>query len=206
MTTRSHVSRTKKTPRSKPASVLEQLEDGEAHALLRRLLAAHPDLRTEAEKLARALLCEVRFESVADDVEQALRTLNLDDLGSRAGRRRDGYTSPTEAAWQLLEEAVDPFLSDLKRHLELGLYREALEICKGVVLGLYRLRRASGHEFLEWAEDFPTEAAADALRILAGNGEKLPVRGGRPGPHIDEDFVNGKVPEWRELIVQAMGV
>lgn len=36
------------------------------------------------------------------------------------------------------------------------------EICKGVVLGLYRIRDTRGDEFPGWAEDFPTEAAADA--------------------------------------------
>lgn len=206
MTIRSRVSRTKRTPQSKPTSVLEHLEGSETHALLRRLLAAHPHLRTEAEELARALLREVRFESIAEDVEQAPRTLNLDDLGSRAGRHRDGYTSPTEAAWQLLEKAVDPFLLNLKRYLELRLDREALEICKGVVLGLYRIRRARGHEFLEWAEDFPAEAAADALRILAGSEQRVIALGRRAGPHFDEDFVNDEVPEWRGLIALALEV
>jgi len=28
----------------------------------------------------------------------------------------------------------------MKRQMELGLQREALDICKGVVLGLYRIR------------------------------------------------------------------
>lgn len=97
---------------------------------------------------ARLLLSEVSFEFVADDVEQALRSLDLDDLGSRAGRHRGGYTSPTEATWELLQEAVDPYLSDMKRQMELGLEMEALEICKGVVLGLYRIRGTRGDESL----------------------------------------------------------
>lgn len=49
------------------------LEAGEARAVLDRLLAAHPDLRTEAEQAARSLLGQVSFESVADDVEHGQR-------------------------------------------------------------------------------------------------------------------------------------
>lgn len=117
---------------------------------------------------------------MADDVEHDLRSLDLDDLGDRAGQHRGGYTSPTEAAWELLQEAVDPFLADMKRQMELGLEREALEVCKGVVLGLYRIRNTRGDEFLGWAEDFPAEAADDAFarvershRARAGAGTAL---------------------------------
>jgi len=82
-----------------------------------------------------------------------------------------GYTEPTEAAWQLLDEAVEPFVEDMKRHLGLGLHEEAFEICKGVVLGLYQCRDAGGDEFLGWAEDFPAEAAGNAVTEWIGAGK-----------------------------------
>ena len=157
-----------------------------------------------SEQAARSLLGQVSFESVADDVEHALRSLDLDDLGSRAGRHRGGYTSPTEAAWELLQEAVDPFLLDLKRQLELGLERGALEICKGVVLGLYRVRGTRGDEFLGWAEDFPAEAAADAVRVLAGGNQKGVGGTRRARPHFGEEFVEQHVPEWNDLIARVV--
>jgi len=158
--------------------------------------AAHPDFRTEAEQAARSLLSQVSFESVADDVEHALRSPDLDDLGSRAGRHRGGYTSPAEAAWELLQEAVDPFLSDISRQMELGLGMEAREIRKGVVLVVYRIRDSRGDECLGWAEDLPTEAAADAAHVLAWGGRKGVGRTRRARPYFDEEFVAKKVPEW----------
>ena len=188
----------------KPGSALERLEADEAHAVLRRLLAAHPDLRAEAEQTARSLLAEVSFESVADEVECAMCSLDLDDLGSRAGRHRGGYTSPTDAAWELLQEAVDPFLSDMKRQLELGLEMEALETCKGLVLGLYRVRDTRGDEFLGWAEDFPAEAAADAVRVLARRNQRGVGRTRRARPHFDEAFVGKHVPEWSDIIARVL--
>lgn len=189
---------------SKPASVLERLEPGEAQVVLQRLLAAHADLRAEAEQIARGLLGEVTLESVADDVEHALRSLDLDALGSRAGRHRGGYTSPTEAAWELLQEAVDPFLSDLKRQMKLGLEMEALEICKGILLGLYRIRDTRSDEFLGWAEDFPAEAAADAVRVLAGGKQRVASGPRRARPHFGEEFVDKHLPEWSDLIARAL--
>ena len=108
-------SRTTATP-TKP-SVLERLAPGEAQAVLHRLLAAHANLRAEAEQIARGLLGEVAFESVADDVEDALRSLDLADgrsgfrlatqgrhaqrqdsaEGLRAGAERD---RPSDPGWQ----------------------------------------------------------------------------------------------------------
>lgn len=187
----------------KTISVLDRLKLGEADTVLRRLLTAHPDLGAEAEQIARSVLGEVSFESVADEVEDALRAFDLDDLNSRAGRHSWGYTEPTEAAWQLLEEALEPFLEDMRRQMELGLEAEALEICKGVVLGLYRLREEHG-EFLGWAPDFPAEAASDAVAAWSASATKTKKGAGKRGlrkrPAFPQDFVNEFVPEWNSLI------
>jgi hypothetical protein len=187
-------------------SVLERLSPNEAQTVLDRLLTTRADLRVEAERIARGLLGEVSFESVADDVEDAICALDLDDLGDRAGRHRGGYTSPTDAAWELLHEAVDPFLSDMKRQMELGLEGEALEICKGILLGLYRVHNMKRDEFLGWAEDFPTEAAADAVSMWRGRRQerqeaKRIRRQNRP--IFPPDFIADYLPEWDDLIAQA---
>ncbi|MCH8242359.1 MAG: hypothetical protein IH897_07095 [Planctomycetes bacterium] len=106
--------------------------------------------------------------------------MGLDELGSRAGKHSWGYTSPTEAAWELLEERVSPFIEDMKRQLELGLDAEALEMCKGVVLGLYRVRNEQGDDVLQWAPDFPAETAAHAVTTWRNGGyKKTPGRGHR---------------------------
>ncbi len=197
-------SRTTATP--KKPSVLERLDPGEAQAVLHRLLAAHADLRAEADQIARGLLGEVAFESVADDVEDALRSLDLDDLGSRAGRHHGGYTSPTEAAWELLHEAVEPFLSDMKRQMELGLEVEALEICKGILLGLYRICVTGGDEFLGWAEDFPAEAADDVVSTWVERQDRKEAKGRnrRERRVFPQEFVADHVPEWDDLVARAL--
>ena len=156
----------------KKASVLDRLRPEEAQTVLWRLLAAHRELRAEAQQIAKSLLSEVEFEWVADEVEEAVRDLGLDELGSRAGKHSWGYTSPTAAAWELLEERVSPFIEDMKRQLELGLDAEALEMCKGVVLGLYRVRNEQGDDVLEWAPDFPAETAAHAVTTWRNGGYK----------------------------------
>lgn len=191
----------------KGASVLNSLKPEEAQAVLRRLLAAHPALGAKAEQIARSFLGEVSFESVADEVEHAVRALSLDDLNSRAGRHEWGYTEPTEAAWELLEEAVDPFLEDMKRQTGLGLEAEALEICKGVVLGLYRMRDERGSEFLGWAPDFPEETAAFAVSTWCtgvANKKMAAQSRSRKRRAFPKDFVVEFVPEWDSLIARTL--
>jgi len=74
-------------------------------------------------------------EAVADKVEEAVRAVDFDGLRGRAGRYEGGYVEPDQAALDLFAQAVDPFLEDMKHKLKLGLEAEALEICKGIVLG-----------------------------------------------------------------------
>ena len=191
----------KKTP------LLDQLQPGEAALVIRRLLAGHPELLPEAEEISRSTLGGVSFESIASEVEDSIRQLSLDDLDGRAGRHSWGYTEPTEAAWQLLDEAVEPFVEDMKRHLGLGLHEEAFEICKGVVLGLYQCREAGGDEFLGWAEDFPAEAAGNAVTEWIGAG-KQGSSGSQPGPNrvsLLREFVDKHVPEWQWISKQVAG-
>jgi hypothetical protein len=189
-------------PGKKP-QVLDGLKPEEAHDVLNRLLAAHPELRAEAEQIARTALGEVSFEAIADEVEDAVRALDLDDLSGRAGRHAGGYVEPDQAALDLMGEAVDPYLEDMKRKLEPGLEPEALEICKGIVLGLYRFHQR-GSELRDYAPEFPEEHAGWVVDIWrAGGDEDKAARRASPlagkGPGLPKDFVDRFVPEWEWL-------
>lgn len=181
--------------------VLDRLKAEEAQDVLRRLLAGHPDLGAEAEKIARSLLGEVTFETIAGEVEEAVGGFDVDDLNGRAGAHGWGYVEPTEAAWEILEEAVEPFVSDIKRRIELGLESEALEICKGVALGLYRVEHGKEGELAQWAPDFPAEAAGNAIRTWL-TGDLLKKAPRRKGLAFPQQFVDRFVPEWRDMIAR----
>ncbi len=93
----------------------------------------------------------------------------------------------------------------MRRHLGRELTSEALEICKGIVLGLYRVRGRDADEFMGWASDFPEEHAAWVVDVWrAGGNEAKAARSIRPlagkGPPLPKDFVDQFVPEWTWLI------
>ena len=181
--------------------ILERLKPEEAAAVLRRLLEVHPDLASEAEEIARSLLHEVEYEGIAAQIEDEIRSLDYDDLNARAGSHEWGYTEPSEAAEEILEETVEPFLEDMKRHLELGLEAEALEICKGLVLGCYRLSQQEGGDVLGWAPDFPGEAAGSALELwYIGTGDsKSHDKRRKNRPPLSPDFLS-LIPKWIPMI------
>lgn len=76
-----------------------------------------PDqLRPEAEDAARRLLGEASIESVAEGIAWALGELPLDALALCSGRIRGrGHVHETEAAWEIVNDAVEPFLTDMRR-------------------------------------------------------------------------------------------
>ena len=185
----------------KKRSTLDRLKGDEAAALLRVLLERHPNLATEVEDLAASIIGDVSIEDVADAVEDDVRALDLEDLNSRAGSHAYGYVEPTQAAWDLVEEAVMPFIEDIKRRVEAGQHAAALNTCVGVVLGLYRLRHSQGDDFLGWAADAPDEMAGEAVVTLrkALRAAKSARGAGKSPPALPQVF-RDLAPEWVEML------
>lgn len=66
---------------------------------------------------------------------------------------------PDQAAQDLLEEALEDLLEDMKRREELDLVAAAEVLCTGIVQGLYQARDTKSDGALGWAPDFPGEHA-----------------------------------------------
>ncbi len=112
----------------------------EQAVVLTELVDTHPELRDHAERLASETLSKVSIEEVAHAVQTALASIPLDDLGVRVGRVRGGYVHETDAAWDLVAEALEPFLTDVKRRATVGLPEAAAALATGIIAGLYRHR------------------------------------------------------------------
>jgi hypothetical protein len=117
----------------------------------------------------------VDADDVATTVADALLALDQVELSAHAGRTSYGYVEPTEAAWCLLEQAVEPWLEDITRRATLGLSEAARRLGLGILHGLYRVRSRTGDNGLlhSWAPDFPSEAAERVIRVLSDVGIEL---------------------------------
>ena len=140
-------------------------------------------------------------DDVTDSVLDALTSVDLDDLNDRAGATRWGYVEQTEAAWELLEEAVEDFIADLKRRAELGSSDAAVMMCRGIVAGLYRAKDVPSDGALGWAPDFPVEEARHVVSELL-----------RAIPDQTRDAIRARfleaivadAPDWAEMLTRAV--
>jgi hypothetical protein len=154
---------TRRRARATPA--LDALTGDERATVLTQLVATHPDLADEGERLALELLATATIDGIADDVASALLDIPLEDLASRCGRVRGrGYVHETEAAWELLGEAIAPFVADVRRRATLGLADAAAIVVTGIVAGLYRCRASEDGTVVAYAgPDAVSELAEEAL-------------------------------------------
>ena len=187
--------------------MLDRLDSEAAAAVLRQLLVAHPEFVSETEEIARSLLREETYAAIADEIEEAIQALDLDVLNARAGAHKLGYVEPSEAAWEILEEAVEPFVADIERRITLGLEDAALQLCQGVVLGLYRAERGKRGELAQWAPDFFTEAAGGAINVWIIGSRTGTTAGGvapRNRARFPHEFVGRFLPEWQDMIRRVL--
>lgn len=174
--------------------VLANLKSDETVTVLNRLLSLHPNLKGEAEQIAKLVVLDVNFEVIADEVKSAMHMPNMDDLNSRAGSHGGGYKDPSEAAWELLEEEVEPFLVEMRRYFKLGMRQEALETCKGIVLGLYQVYNddeKGDDDVLEWATDFFLETAGFVVEEWQKNQNEK---------SFPSEFIKKFMPDWAKYI------
>lgn len=187
------------------ADVLDALSPDEGLAVLRALLRAHPELLDEARQLATDRMVDVDRDAVAQNLVASIGLLGLEELNARTGRHRDGYTEPTEAAWEILEEAVAPFVAELERLLKLSLEEAAREQCEGVLLHQLLDRTGPGGlpdeaGLLGWAPDFLGVDTVDPdsgwlhRRRVARSGSGCSTRGSSPrSPSWQDQGAGGQV-------------
>jgi len=160
---------------SDKSSALDTLSAAEKAAVLDELLAARPDLREPAEACAAQVMTDADRAAVAD-VEDALQGLDIEELNTRAGYRPGrGYVHPAEAADEILDEALQPFLDDLQRRAGLGTRPAAVELAAGILLGLYNCRHGNSETLLEYCPDYAAERASGVVSDCVRLGIELPT-------------------------------
>lgn len=203
------MARRKPPPRAAPSGaarqtsgsgLLDKLSPDEAATVLRYLLDKHPELRPEAQQFATEHVSSFCIEDIARDVHTRITSIDLDALNDRAGSHSWGYVEPSEAATQLLEEAIEDLVEDMKRKAELGLLPAAQAVCAGIVVGLYQARDTQSDGALGWDPDFPGEEAgyvvAEFLRACRPAARKAAQK------TLIETLAN-RAPDWAEDLKHA---
>jgi hypothetical protein len=144
---------------------------------------------------ARNVLSEVDVDDIAEGVYCVLDSIDVQDCWDRAGRFRDGYVSPEEAAVKLIEQELQPYFDQAKRYHELGMREQENAYCKGVILGIYRYQYESKSEFREWAVDIPLDSAGALLSDWRERCQDPKSKAAM------DDFIQERCPKWARYLV-----
>jgi hypothetical protein len=97
-------------------------------------------------------------------------SLGFEDLAARAGRIPGrGYVDETDAAWELLDEALEPFLAEMRRRATLGFIDASASIATGTIAGLRRLQDAPDGQLIAFAGDDAIDTLTETVLYLADN-------------------------------------
>ncbi len=150
-----------KTNKSK--KIIDTIEPIEALKILKLLSENDLTLAKQIEKLFLEQVQKIDMEDLAADILAELDFIDVEDLWERSGSTRDGYIEPGEAAWAMLEEAINPYIEKMKRYHSLKMFKEEMACCMGLISALHQFENESESEFKEWVVDAPLSIADDIL-------------------------------------------
>ena len=160
-------------PKTRKPALLEQLQSDESTQVLLSLIRRHPDLRSEADELALALIETVDAKKIGSELGKRIREVDIFDATDTLARD-EPYVPIWEAAQQTLDGLLEPDLVDLQRRVELGLKEAARSTCLGIVLGIYLARDyKSDDSLLAHALDFCENAAHYVAGLLPKQSGRL---------------------------------
>jgi hypothetical protein len=145
---------------TKRDDVIEKLTPQQALAILKRLSENEGEIRDAVHTEARTLLQAVNLDETADEAFFVLDSIDVQDCWDRSGSSRYGYTEPSEAAVELVEEELQPFYDQAARYHELDMPEQEMTYCMGVILGIYRYEHESSHNFGNGPRIFQLNAPA----------------------------------------------
>ena len=183
---------TKKKKTGKPTvfDLIEALDQETTQRLLWALAVEDKNAAAKIEKLVTGYFKKIDVEEVAEDVFSVLDFLDVREIGARSGKQRGGYIEPVEAAYEIFEEALDPFRERMKKAGNLSMLEGEKRLCMGILKGIYRFEDESVSEYKNWAADVPSEIFA----VILDEWEKNRVS--RRDLDEMEEFLEENCPGW----------
>ncbi|MBI4529707.1 MAG: hypothetical protein HY695_38400 [Deltaproteobacteria bacterium] len=180
------------------ANTLESITGADALAILKVLAARNENLAQEIDAVAKELFSHVEIDEMAANVQMELESLHVEDIWDRAGRKRDGYVDPGDAAWEMFEEALKPFQDEVDKYKQLSMLQEADLACRGILKGIYDFHKESSTEYKQWAVDAPSEY----FGVVLDDWKKL-FTGRLPFPRMMA-FLQSHCPDWAGWAMKSL--
>jgi DNA phosphorothioation-dependent restriction protein DptG len=148
--------------------ILNKISPSEALYILRSLAKSDKEIKNRIIEIAENLFRDIDLEEISEDVFFALDGIDVHDLWDSSGAKTNGYISPENRAFEMVEEQLKTYYQELFRLCKLNMSQEAMQYCMGVLKGIFRYVNESESEFKDWATDIPEEC----FGYLIGEWEK----------------------------------
>lgn len=169
---------------------LDDVETEHACEILRRLAREDAKISKRIEELALECMMKVNPDDIAGSVFRDLDGLEVEDVWDNSGSTRDGYIEPCELAAEMFEEALEPYVNELRKCRKLSMDGEAKLHCMGILMGIYKFEKEATTEFADWVGDYPQDSFEQIFEDWRA-GNKNPK-------NLEEmhEFVRKNCPEW----------
>ncbi len=172
--------------------IIANLTGDQARSVLGRLVGRKGNIAKAVMHEALQVLNTADIESIGDTVFHSLDCIEVEACWDRSGKQRyGGYVSPDDAAFDLIEETLYPFLQEMRKYINLGFPLQAEAYCRGIILGLYRFVHESHSEFTDWCIDLPgswADSVFDEWKRSKDSEEGIPGM---------TEFFEHRCPDWK---------
>jgi hypothetical protein len=172
------------------SDVIGKLTSEQALQIVERLTRKGGDIRDAIIAEAMKVLTEFSLDEVAEAVFDALDLNDVQDCLDEADSSRNGDTSPREAALDMIELDLQPFVDQVECYHELGMPEQEATYCMAIILGAYRFEHESKSAFKKLAADIP---AACAGNLMEEWRRRNPEQAGIAAMHA---FIRERCPKW----------
>ncbi|MDI6917530.1 MAG: hypothetical protein QMC80_07010 [Thermoplasmatales archaeon] len=157
------VGKKKESSKTKNKNVFDKINANDAFAILETLANEDAKIAKRIKEIAMEYLRRVDIEDIASQIYFDLNNIEVEDVWDQSGSTRYGYVDPTDKAWEMFEEALEPFIEELKKYQDLSMPTESKNYCMGILKGIYRFEKESKSEYKDWAVDAPWEYFENVL-------------------------------------------
>ncbi len=170
--------------------ILDDVRAKYAYEILKKLADEDAKISKRIDELALEYLIKVDPDDIAENVFSDLDSLAVEDVWDNSGGTRDGYVDPNELTSEMFQEALEPYIDEFKKCLELSMDEEAKLHCMGILKGLYKFEKEATTEFQDWAVDDPHDNFEQVL------GEWRKECKDQKDLEKMNEFIKKNCPEW----------
>ncbi len=137
-----------------PTPYFDSLDLTRRYRILSALIPQYPEIAARAEELAEEILLDVDTEDIAGSLADELDGPDIEEVWDSSGRTRDGYVDPSERAYEMLEEIIDPYIDEMMDYLKRDMKDQSRDYCAAILLGIHKFETEYSSSLLEEVPDF----------------------------------------------------